>query len=238
MGLRNLLLHVDGDVEMRQIVSAYLHEYGFETVSAGTTDEALELLGQHRFDLVVLDLQVPGGDSWNLLQWIAERRRPPVIATSSHGEEADRILTIEAGADDYLVKPFSLRELVARARSVTRRVAQDSFAPLRRVARFDVWSLDIAARHAESPERSVELTAGELAILRTLMERPHHVLTRTELLASTHQSEDDVFDRTVDVLVSRLRRKLESNPIRPEFIQTVRGGGYCFKRDVSWHTTA
>jgi two-component system, OmpR family, response regulator len=225
-------------MEMRQLVSTYLHGYGFETVSAGTVDEAHALLNQHRFDLVVLDLQLPGGDGWDLLQTIAERRRPPLIVTSNHAEEADRILTIESGADDYLVKPFSLRELVARARSVTRRVASEGSAPLRRVARFDVWSLDIAARHAQSPERSVDLTAGELAILRTLMERPHHVLTRTELLASTHQSDADVFDRTVDVLVSRLRRKLESNPIRPEFIQTVRGGGYCFKRDVSWHTTA
>lgn len=236
MPVRYQLLHVDFDAEMRRLVAMYLEGYELDVVGAGSVADARSLLDARRFDLVVLDLVTSCGDGWDLLLDLAARRRPPVLITSTRGDEADRILALEAGADDFLAKPFSFRELVARSRAIARRMRHEPPAAVRRVATFDAWSLDLAARRAESGSRVVELTAGEMAILRTLMERPHHVLTRTELLAASRQGDGEAFDRTVDVLVSRLRRKLESDPFRPEVIQTIRGGGYCFTRDVSWRT--
>lgn len=233
---RYRLLCVEEDADLRSRVGTYLEDYSCEITPVGSIAEARILLQSHRFDLMLLNLAQPDGDGWELLSEVTHRGRPPVIATSSRAEETDRILAIEAGADDYLVKPYSFRELVARVRSVARRTSGDKVARVRRLAHFDKWTLDLAARRAESGERVVELTAGELAILRVLMERPHHVLSRSELLASTRHDDAEVFDRTVDVLISRLRRKLEIDPLQPAVIQTVRGEGYYFTRSVVWQT--
>jgi two-component system OmpR family response regulator len=231
------LLYVEDDADLRHRVTTYLEGHGFGIVEVASLAEARSMLHAHHFDAVLLDLVLDHEDGSALLREVARRGRPAVVITSARIEEADRILAIEAGADDYLVKPFSLRELVARLRSVVRRTSADRLPrPGRRTAHVDSWTIDLAAHKAQSADRVVELTGGEVAILRALIERPQHVFTRTELLASTRHDDGEVFDRTVDVLISRLRRKLEDDPLHPTLIQTVRGEGYYFAREVAWQT--
>jgi two-component system OmpR family response regulator len=231
------LLYVEDDADLRHRVATYLEGHGFGIVEVASLAEARSMLHAHHFDAVLLDLVLDHEDGSLLLQEVARRGRPAVVITSARIEEADRILAIEAGADDYLVKPFSLRELVARLRSVVRRTSTDRLPRAgRRTAHVDDWTIDLSAHKAQSAGRVVELTGGEVAILRALIERPQHVFTRAELLASTRHDDGEVFDRTVDVLISRLRRKLEDDPLHPRLIQTVRGEGYYFTREVTWQT--
>jgi two-component system OmpR family response regulator len=199
-------------------------------------DRALE---RTRFDLVVLDLMLPGEDGLALCRRLRQTSELPVIMLTALGDDADRIVGLEMGADDYLAKPFNPRELLARIRAVLRRAQPadriDAAAVGERhdVFRFLGWTLDPARRELRDPEGTlVPLTAGEYGLLLAMVERPQRVLSRDQLLDLTRGREAGPFDRSVDVQLGRLRRKIEADPKNPELIKTVRGGGYVLATPV------
>src|SRR5262245_52348059 len=205
-----------------------------------TLASARQLLKRHQFDAVVLDLNLGEHDGLALARELAENGGPPVVIASSRVDESDRVLGLELGADDYLVKPYSFRELLARLRAVMRRVRRGArYRPAsRRVAHFDQWTFDATAlRLMDETGREVSITPGEMTLLKVFLEHPDRVLLRHQILAMTKRSDAEVFDRAIDVLVGRLRRKLEVDPKRPRLIRTVRGEGYQFTAPVNWTAT-
>jgi two-component system OmpR family response regulator len=183
-------------------------------------------------DLVILDLMLPGEDGLTLARSLREESGVGIIILTGRGETVDRIIGLEMGADDYLPKPFHLRELLARAKSVLRRAstrAADRQAATRSRVRFAGWSLDLASRELLSPAgEEVRLTTGEFDLLTAFVNNANKVLTRDQLLDIARNREAGPFDRTIDVQVGRLRRKLEDDPQKPTMIKTVRGSGYIF----------
>jgi two-component system OmpR family response regulator len=238
------LLIIEDEIDLATALGTGLRREGYAVDTATSAAEAFERLMDAPYDVICLDLGLPDADGREVCRRLrAGELTPPdwtlprVIMLTARDGLDDRVGGLDDGADDYLVKPFSLRELVARLRSVVRRTATDRLPRAgRRTAHFDDWTIDLSAHKAQSADRAVELTGGEVAILRALIERPQHVFTRAELLASTRHDDGEVFDRTVDVLISRLRRKLEDDPLHPQLIQTVRGEGYYFTREVTWQT--
>ncbi len=189
-----------------------------------------------RFDLIVLDIMMPGEDGLSLCRRLHAVNKVPVVLLTAVSSETDRIIGLEIGADDYVCKPFNPRELLARIRAVLRRTAgglgQGDASPAD--YEFEGWQLDAVRRTLRNPEGSlVELTAGEFDLLLAFVERPQHVLTRDQLLDLTRGRAATVIDRSIDVQVSRLRRKIEADPQLPVFIKTVRSGGYVFCAGVS-----
>jgi len=231
----NVLLVEDDDL-LSQRLSEYLSGRGFGVTIVESLASARDLLKRHAFDAVVLDLNLGRDDGLVLARELAARGGPPVVIASARIEESDRVLGLELGADDYLVKPYSFRELFARLKVVIRR-AQDGGARFssRRVARFGRWTADLTAQRVfdESGEEVV-LTAGEMDLLKVFLDHPDRVLLRTQLVSMTHTDDAEVFDRAIDVLVGRLRRKLEVDPRRPQLIRTVRTEGYRFTGRVEW----
>jgi DNA-binding response OmpR family regulator len=232
-------LYFEMDEEWRARASTYLDGYGFSVVPALSVAEVYELLNAHRFSGVILDTALPSIDGASLVRDVSLRFGVPIIVTSSHDEEAERILALEAGADHYLTKPLGLRDLVAHVRAACRHSDRAPAASgASRVARFDGWSVDLPAHRAGRPERTVDLTPGETGILRAFLEHPFRVFSRAQLIGKTRRDDGEVFDRTVDVLISRLRHKLERDPMHPIYIQTIRGEGYRFAIAVSWDVLA
>jgi two-component system, OmpR family, response regulator len=231
----NVLLVEDDDL-LSQRLSEYLSGRGFGVTIVESLPSARDLLKRHAFDAVVLDLNLGRDDGLVLARELAARGGPPVVIASARIEESDRVLGLELGADDYLVKPYSFRELFARLKVVIRR-AQDGGARFssRRVARFGRWTADLTAQRVfdESGEEVV-LTAGEMDLLKVFLDHPDRVLLRNQLVSMTHTDDAEVFDRAIDVLVGRLRRKLEVDPRRPQLIRTVRTEGYRFTGRVEW----
>jgi len=237
------LLVVDDDREIRDLLSRFLRKHGFRVTAAADGRRMHEALAGGRFDLVVLDLMLPGEDGLSLCRGLRARSDLPVIMLTAMGEETDRIVGLELGADDYIAKPFNPRELLARVRAVLRRSgaravvpaggggAEDDGGP---VLAFEGWRLDLARRELRRDDGTlVPLTAGEFDLLAALAERPGRVLSRDQLLDLTRGRELHPFDRSVDVQLSRLRRKIEADPKEPALIKTVRGGGYVFAAPVS-----
>jgi len=230
------ILVVDDHREIRDAVSRYLERNGLRASAARDAVEMDAMLASGRYDLIVLDVMMPGEDGLSVCRRLAAEGRVPILMLTALGEEIDRIVGLELGADDYLAKPFNPRELLARIRSILRRAArpepQAGALSGRRVA-FAGWELDtdrrvlIAADGAE-----VELTTAEFRLLTVLLERPRLVLSRDQLLDLTAGRSARAFDRTIDNQISRLRRKIESDPTRPEIITTVRSGGYCLATEV------
>jgi len=227
------LLVVDDDREIRDLVSRFLKGHGFRVTSAADGKQMAEALAAGRFDLVVLDLMLPGEDGLTLCRRVRAESDLPVIMLTAMGEETDRIVGLEVGADDYLAKPFNPRELLARVRAVLRRAGLGrerlgGEGPSDAIT-FEGWRLDVARRELRRPDGAlVPLTAGEFDLLVVLAERPGRVLSRDQLLDLTRGREAQPFDRSVDVQLSRLRRKIEDDPREPAIIKTVRGGGYVF----------
>jgi DNA-binding response OmpR family regulator len=226
------VLVVDDEPAIVEVLQRYLSGQGFKVSTAENGAALRQILGKESVDLVLLDLGLPGEDGLALMRWLRETSSVAVIVVSGRGEQVDRIVGLEVGADDYVTKPFDLRELAARIRSVLRRT-QVSSTPVREanaesdIARFGGWTLDFAARRLDSPEgKAVDLTTGEFDLLAALVKAPGRVLSRDELLAATRNREAGPFDRTIDVQVGRLRRKIEADPQRPELIKSVRGAGY------------
>ena len=226
---RPRVLIVDDDPAIRQGLQQVFLRSGFHAETASDAADMDRMLEKAGADLVVLDLMMPGEDGLSACRRLAAQGRPPVIVLSALGDDADRIVGLEVGADDYLSKPCNPRELVARARAVLRRVKDDDSARGRgEVYRFAAFKLDCARRELLDPDGVlVPLSTGEFRLLRAFVERPERVLTRDQLLEFAFASDTDAFDRAVDVQVSRLRRKLDRSS-GPELIRTVRGEGYLF----------
>jgi two-component system, OmpR family, response regulator len=230
------VLFVEDDEALGQRVQAYLASRGVAATHVVDLASARALLARQAFDVLVLDLMLTDGDGMSLAREIALHGGPPIIITSARVEEADRVLGLELGADDYVVKPYSFRELLARINVVHRRRNEGTGVRIRRLAFFGVWRADLAAHTlTDTAGREIRLTEGEFVLLVALLNHPHRVLTRATLLALTNHDDAEVFDRTIDVLVARLRRKLDASDSPETLIQTVRGEGYRFHARVSWH---
>ena len=230
------LLVVDDDREIRDLLSRYLGRQGFKVETAGDGHEMDRRLAQARFDLVVLDIMLPGEDGLSLCRRIRAQSALPVILLTAVAEETERIVGLEMGADDYLVKPFNRRELLARIKAVLRRTgtAERGRDTGGRVLAFAGWRVDLAKRELTSPEGVlVPLTGGEFDLLSAFVEHPQRVLSRDSLLDHAKGRDAQPFDRSIDVQLSRLRRKIEADPREPQFIKTVRSGGYIFTQPVT-----
>jgi len=222
------LLVVDDDPQLRDLLARYLGEQGFR-VSAVADGAAMDaLLAREQPDLVILDLMLPGEDGLSIARRLRAQNHVPIIILSARGEEVDRIVGLEVGADDYLPKPFNPRELLARIRAVLRRPAQQAVTTARERYRFGPFSLDIERRTLMRAGEEIALTAGEFALLRVLSEHPNHVLSRDRLIDLLKGYDRSPFDRSIDVRVTRLRRKIEVDPSAPRYLRTVWGEGYLF----------
>ncbi len=222
------VLIVDDDADIREGLVEVFERAGFAACGAGNVAAMERSLAAKGADLIVLDLMMPGEDGLSACKRLSGKGRPPIIMLSALGDDADRIVGLEIGADDYLAKPCNPRELVARARAVLRRARDAEGAPAATGVRFAGFRLDIARRELVDPDDVViALSAGEFRLLRAFVERPQRVLTREQLLDFAFDNDSEVFDRAVDVQVSRLRRKLE-RPGGIDIIRTVRGEGYLF----------
>lgn len=230
------ILVVDDEPDVRELIGSYLTQNGYR-ISAATDGQALRrVLADQTVDLVIVDLGLPGEDGLSLTRYLREHSDAGIIIVTGRGETVDRIVGLEIGADDYLAKPFDLRELLARVRSVLRRAQQrTSQRPegARRCVAFAGWRLDLASRQLFSPDSTeVLLTTGEFELLSVFVHRPNHVLSRDELLDLTHHREAGPFDRSIDVQVGRLHRKIEADPEQPVLIKSVRAAGYIFTPTV------
>lgn len=236
------ILLVDDDRETCVLLSKFLQRRGYRVSVAYDGKAMLQTLQSARIDLVVLDLMLPGEDGLSLCRRLRATCTLPIIMLTAMGEVADRIVGLEMGADDYLVKAADPRELLARIRAVLRRAgaAEPGSARGRRVLEFASWRLDVAQRQLYSPAGAlIPLRSSEFDLLLALAERPQRVLTRDQLLdIARGRSPCDALDRSIDVLISRLRRKIEENPTEPALIRTVRGGGYLLSATVTTHRAA
>ena len=228
------ILLVDDEASLREPLAEYLARQGFVVTEAESADAARSLLLDMAPDLVLLDIMMPGEDGLSLCRHLIEARGLPVILLTAKSEPTDRIIGLEIGADDYVVKPFEPRELVARIRSVLRR-SQRAAPPAEETApyHFEGWTLDPLKHRLTDPEGAfVAVSTAEFRLLRAFLDHPRQVLDRDRLLDMVQGREAHMFDRAVDNQISRLRRKIELDSRNPQFIQTVRGGGYRFAADV------
>ncbi len=224
------ILVVDDDAGLRSLLEQYLSGQGYTVTCAadgGKMDEALTRVSP---DLVILDLMLPGEDGLSIARRLRASTTLPIIMLSARGEDIDRIVGLEVGADDYLPKPFNPRELLARIRAVLRRklAAPGADATANNVAGFGPFSLDMDAQRLLRDGEEIPITTAEFAILRIFVEHPNRVLTRDGLMDMIKGYERDPFDRSIDVRVTRLRRKIEPDPANPVYIRTVWGQGYLF----------
>jgi DNA-binding response OmpR family regulator len=226
MTFMTTVLVVDDEPIVREVVVKYLRREGFRTLEAGDGDTACALVERERLDLVVLDLMLPGTDGLAVCRWIRARSTLPVIMLTARGEEADRIVGLELGADDYVTKPFSPRELAARVRTVLRRAQE----PVLRDARltFGELEIDAATREVRLGGSALKLTAKEFDLLWFLASHPRHVFSRDQLMDRVWGYEAALDTGTVTVHIRRLREKLEEDPSRPRRLETVWGAGYRF----------
>ena len=231
------LLVVDDDREIRRLIEEYLTQAGYRVSSAADGKAMRRLMEQHRFDLLVLDLMLPGEDGLSLCRDLRSRSSNlPILMLTARGSEIDRIVGLEMGADDYLAKPFNPRELLARIRSILRRAhaLPPNLVPEEvAVFRFAGWTLEVASRNVTAPDGLVvPLSGAEFRLLRVLLEHPHRVFSRDQLLELTNGREAILFDRSIDVLVGRLRKRLRDDGKEPALIKTVRGEGYVLAASV------
>jgi len=230
------ILIVDDQQEICDVVQEYLTGEGYRVSTAHDGTGMRRVMSQSQIDLVILDLMLPGEDGLTLARLLRSESGIGIIILTGRGETVDRIIGLEMGADDYLPKPFHLRELLARVKAVLRRAQDrtgDSPHPTRSRAHFAGWNLDLSSRELLSPNgEEVRLTTGEFDLLAAFVNNANQVLSRDRLLDLARNREAGPFDRTIDVQVGRLRRKLEDDPQNPSMIKTVRGSGYIFTPTV------
>jgi two-component system OmpR family response regulator len=231
------ILVVDDERDIREPLGRYLERHGLRVSLARSAAEAREVLKRSAIDLVILDIMMPGEDGLSLCRHLRESHNMPVILLTAMAEEADRIVGLEVGADDYVVKPFNPRELLARVKAVIRRATT---LPKSRAGEaggrlvFDRWTFDVARREVVADDGvAVPLSGAEFRLLAAFVKRPRMVLTRDQLLDLTSGREAQPFDRAIDNQISRLRKKLEVDPRTPVLIKTVWGGGYLFAAEVT-----
>ena len=231
---------LDDEVDITQLLANYLQSHGFRVTQLHDGASLMKLMGSDPADLVLLDLGLPGEDGFSIARRMRENWRCGLVIVTGRGDAVDKVVGLEVGADDYVTKPFDLRELVARVKAVLRRLAPEDGPVVATAApasadppaapdrlRFAGWQLDLAARSLANPQgQSVPLTGGEFDLLRAFARHPGRVLSRDFLLEQTRGREAAPFDRTIDVQVGRLRKKIEADPDDPQIIKSVRGAGY------------
>jgi len=231
------ILVIDDDPLICQLVVEYMSKNDMRVSAGKSGKEMFEIIDREAIDLVLLDLKLPGEDGMQLARTLRERATVPIVLLTGRNEEADRVMGLELGADDYVTKPFSPRELLARVRAVLRRYQVQATLPerdnARRAYRFSGWELNLRTRRLISREGvSVELSNGEFSLLSALCHAPQRVLTRDQLLSMSRLHEAEVYDRAVDVQIRRLRLKIEADSANPVLIITERGAGYRLASDV------
>lgn len=231
------ILALDDDPAVRQLVAEYLGENELRVSTVANGADLIEVMARETVDLVVLDVRLPGEDGLAIARRLREESAIPILMLTGRAEEADRVMGLELGADDYLTKPFSPRELLARIRALLRRArAQASIAEglaRLRAYRFAGWELNIGLRRLKNPAGlPVDLTKGEFSLLTAFLSAPQRVLSRDQLLDLSRLHNAEVYDRSIDIQILRLRRKIEADPANPQFIRTERGAGYVFAVDV------
>ena len=228
------ILVVDDARDIREPLGQYLRRQGYRTRLAANAGEARRTIEEAAIDLVVLDVMMPGEDGLSLCRWLVARGGPPVILLTAMADETDRIVGLELGADDYMVKPFNPRELLARIRAVLRRAPPSTPAVPSGLRRFAGWVHDPTLRRLRHDDgRSAALTSGENRLLTVFLDHPREVLSRASLLDLTAGRDAKAYDRAVDNQVSRLRRKIEADPRAPALLVTDWGGGYALAADVA-----
>lgn len=229
------ILVVDDDMRLRSLLERYLLEQGFQVRSAANGEQMDRLLERENFHLMVLDLMLPDEDGLSICRRLRQQENEiPIIMLTAKGDEVDRIIGLEMGADDYLPKPFNPRELLARAKAVLRRKTNEApGAPSQseQTVKFGPFSLNLATREMSENETPMTLTSGEFAVLKSLVTHPREPLSRDKLMNLARGRDYSALERSIDVQVSRLRRMLEQDPANPRYIQTVWGLGYVFVPD-------
>jgi two-component system, OmpR family, response regulator len=230
------ILVVEDDRETRALIAKYLRGNSCNVTTAGDGREMARAMTDHRVDLLILDVMLPGEDGLSLCRKVRAKSQTPIIMLTARGDDVDRIMGLEMGADDYLPKPFNPRELLARINAVLRRQAAARNASALEgttALRFQGWRIDFRLRELRNPEGArVAMTSAEFDLLRIFCERPGRVLSRESLLDFTQGRNSGSFERSIDVLVSRIRRKIEPDPQAATMIKTVRSGGYTFTPHV------
>ncbi|PTQ69625.1 response regulator [Pseudomonas sp. GV071] len=225
-------LIVDDNIELRELLSGYLTRFNIASEAVGDGAGMRKAMAASRFDVIILDLMLPGEDGLELCRELRSTSDIPILMLTARCEPTDRIIGLELGADDYMAKPFEPRELVARIQSILRRVRDDRDVPRtdeRSSIRFDDWQLNGVLRQLQAPDGLVvPLSNAEFRLLWVFLERPRRVLNREQLLDAARGRSIEAFDRSIDLLVSRLRQKLGDDPKSPRLIKTVRGEGYLF----------
>jgi DNA-binding response OmpR family regulator len=231
------ILVIDDDPQIRALLHEYLSENGLRVSAASTGKQMAQILADEPIDLVILDLRLAGEDGMAIARTLRDQSAIPIVMLTGVRDEADRVMGLELGADDYLTKPFSPRELLARIRTVLRRTkgaAPDSAKRHEiRAYRFADFELNLRTRRLKQRDgRSIALTNGEFNLLAALLAAPERILTRDQLLEASRVYDNEVYDRAIDIQVLRLRRKIEADPSQPKFIVTERGVGYLFGSSV------
>lgn len=231
------VLVVDDDPDIRAVLDGYLAGNDMRVTAVASGREMVEVFKDEAIDVVLLDVRLPGENGMVLAQTLRERASVPIMLLTGNAEEADRVMGLELGADDYITKPFSLRELLARMRAVMRRYQARSELPARddkrRAYRFAGWELNLRTRKLTTPDGSkLDLSIGEFSLLTAFCGSAQRVLTRDQLMSLSRLHSAEVYDRTVDVQIARLRHKIEADPASPRLIVTERGAGYIFPAPV------
>jgi two-component system OmpR family response regulator len=232
------VLAVDDDPSVRSLLNDYLADNELRVTTVASGADCMAVVAREVVDLVLLDVRLPGEDGLQIARRLRETSSTmPILMLTGRAEEADRVMGLELGADDYLTKPFSTRELLARIRALLRRAqAQASVADALRKARayrFDGWELNLGLRRLKNPQgEPIELTNGEFSLLIAFLSSPQRILTRDQLLDLSRLHNAEVYDRSIDVQILRLRRKIEVDATHPRFIVTQRGAGYVFDSPV------
>ncbi|MGE5526192.1 MAG: response regulator [Rhodospirillaceae bacterium] len=232
MANNGCVLIVEDDRNVREMIAEYLQGHGYEVHQAGCGAEMRDIMAHHRATVVLLDVRLPGEDGLTLARHLRERHDVGIIMVTAAGEVVDRVVGLEIGADDYITKPFDPRELLARLKSVMRRMQSRAAQPeATSSAHVPVGRcfLDVAAhRLLDANGQEVPLTSMEFELLKLFTDHPNKVLTRDQILTLTRNREWEPFDRSIDIRIARLRRKVEADPEQPRALRTVRGAGYMF----------
>lgn len=239
----NHILVVDDDTEILDLLTDYLsgQEYRVRTAHDGTAMD--RILSEEAIDLILLDLTLPGEGGLDIAERLRRESGIPIIMLTGRGAEADKVTGLEVGADDYISKPFSLRELKARIGAVLRRSESGlasgfGLTPRPQIALFEGWTVDLGSRAVTSPQGvAVSLTSGQFDLLTMFLTHPGRVLSRDQILDLLSQGQSEALDRSIDIQVSRLRHAIEANPRRPRFIRTIRNAGYIFSPGVEWRSS-